>query len=268
MNGSFIGGGVMAEAILGGILNAGIAVPADVRFGEPIKSRRSHLADTYGVIATSDNGEALKDTQIVILAVKPQHLGPVMNDLKDHLKPGQAVLSIVAGATLKTLSRGLQHKTIVRVMPNTPAQVRQGMTVWTATDDVSEQQHTTAQQILGSFGEEVFVADEKYMDMATALSASGPAYVFLFVEALIDSGVYMGLQRDMSRKLVLQTVLGSTEYVRQAGQHPAELKDMVSSPAGGTVEALRSFEQAGFRAAVIDAVTTAYKKYQALGKTD
>ena len=258
----------MAEAILGGILNGGIAVPGDIRLGEPIKNRRSHLTKTYGVIATSDNVGALEGTEVVILAVKPQHLGPVMNDIKGHLQPEQAVLSIVAGATLKTLSQGLQHKTVVRVMPNTPAQVRQGMTVWTTTDDISEEQHGTAQNILASFGEEAFVADEKYMDMATALSASGPAYVFLFIEALIDSGVYIGLQRDMSRKLVLQTVLGSTEYVRQAGQHPAELKDMVSSPAGGTVEALRAFEQAGFRAAVIDAVTTAYKKYQTLGKTE
>ena len=153
-------------------------------------------------------------------------------------------------------------------MPNMPAQIGCGMTVWTASKEVNQEHIALTKRLTELLGEQLYVEEEKYIDMATALSASGPAYVFLFIEALIDSGVYMGLQRDISRKLVLQTVLGSTEYVRQSGQHPAKLKDMVSSPAGGTVEALRTFEQAGFRAAVIDAVTTAHKKYQVLGKTD
>lgn len=257
----------MAESILGGILDSNVAVAENVRFGEPVEERRAALADTYGVTASADNVAMIEGADIVVLAVKPQHLGQVMNEIKSGIQREQAVLSIVAGTTLETLSKELRHRALVRVMPNTPAQVREGMTVWTATDQVTEEQRAAAKQILGSFGQELYVDDEKYIDMVTALSASGPAYVFLFIEALIDAGVYMGLQRPMARQLVLQTVLGSTKYVQETGRHPAELKDMVTSPAGGTVEALMSFEKSGFRGAVLEAVDAAYKKYQALGKS-
>ncbi len=256
----------MAEAILGGILDAGIANAEDIRFGEPVEERRAVLMDEYGVAASADNVAMIEGADIVILAVKPQHLAPVMDGIKSAVQRDQAVLSIVAGATLETLSKGLRHRALVRVMPNTPAQIREGMTVWTATDHVTDEQKAVSKQILESFGEQIYVDDEKYIDMVTALSASGPAYVFLFIEALIDSGVYMGLQRPMARQLVLQTVLGSTKYVQETGKHPAELKDMVSSPAGGTVEALMSFEKSAFRGAILEAVDAAYKKYQALGK--
>ena len=256
----------MTEAILGGILDAGVAKANEIRFGEPVGERRVVLAETYGVTASANNLGVIEGADIVILGVKPQHLSSVMSEVKSAIQREQAVLSIVAGATLETLSKGLCHRALVRVMPNTPAQVREGMTVWTATDQVSQVQRTASQKILASFGEEIYVDDEKYIDMVTALSASGPAYVFLFIEALIDSGVYMGLQRPMARKLVLQTVLGSTKYVQETGKHPAELKDMVSSPAGGTVEALMSFEKSAFRGAILEAVDAAYKKYQALGK--
>ncbi len=256
----------MAEAILGGILDSGVAKAEEIRFGEPVAGRRATLAETYGVLTDSDNLAMIDGVDIIILAVKPQQLDSAMNDIKAGLRGGQAVLSIVAGATLESLSRGLRHRAVVRVMPNTPAQIREGMTVWTATDQVTDEQKAASQRIVASFGEELYVEDEKYLDMVTALSASGPAYVFLFIEALIDAGVYMGLQRPMARDLVLQTVLGSAKYVRETGMHPAELKDMVSSPAGGTVEALMSFERSAFRGVVLEAVDSAYRKYQALGK--
>ena len=263
---TFIGGGVMAEAILGGILDGGVAKAEDIRFGEPVAERRETLAAAYGVAADADNLKMIDGADIVVLAMKPQNLSSAIDGIKADLQADQAVLSIVAGATLDTLSKGLEHDSVVRVMPNTPAQIREGMTVWTATEQVTDEQKETSRQIIASFGEEIYVEDEKYIDMVTALSASGPAYVFLFIEALIDSGVYMGLQRPMARQLVLQTVIGSAKYVQETGMHPAELKDMVSSPAGGTVEALMSFERSAFRGAVLEAVESAYLKYRALGE--
>lgn len=263
---AFIGGGVMAEAILGGILDSGVASPDDIRVGEPVEQRRDLLVAVYGVAADSDNLAAIDRADVVILSTKPQHLGEAMDSIAAGLRDGQVVVSIAAGATLDTLRNGLRHGALVRVMPNTPAQIREGMTVWTASGQVSDEHKAAIRRILASFGEEVYVEDERYIDMVTALSASGPAYVFLFIEALIDAGVYMGLQRPMARDLVLQTVIGSARYVRETGKHPAELKDMVSSPAGGTVEALMSLEKSAFRGAVLEAVDAAYRKYRALGK--
>lgn len=256
----------MAEAILGGILDSGVASPDDIRVGEPVQQRRVLLVDTYGVTAESDNLAAIDGAEIVILSTKPQHLDAAMKSIKAGLRDGQVVASIAAGATLDTLRNGLMHGALVRVMPNTPSQIREGMTVWTASSQVSDEHKAAIRRILASFGEEVYLEDERYIDMVTALSASGPAYVFLFIEALIDAGVYMGLQRPMARDLILQTVIGSARYVRETGKHPAELKDMVSSPAGGTVEALMSLEKSAFRGAVLEAVDAAYQKYRALGK--
>lgn len=255
----------MAEAILGGILGAKLAAPSDIKVGEPLKDRRAHLSETYGVQTLADNGSAAAGAEIVILSVKPQQLAGVMAELAPALAGGQVVLSIVAGARISTLTAGLGHSAVIRVMPNTPARIGAGMTVWTATSEVPEQMIAASRDILRTLGEELYLHDEKLMDMATALSASGPAYVFLFIEALIEAGVYMGMPRDMSRKLVLQTVLGSTRLVQETGRHPAELKEMVTSPGGGTAEALLALEQGGFRAVVIDAVAAAYEKYKELG---
>ena len=256
----------MAEAIIGSILDAKIAAPRDMLVGEPLKERRDHLAETHGLSVHARNQDVVDGADIVVLSVKPQSLSEVMADVGPALNSDQAVLSIVAGAKTATLASGLDHAAIIRVMPNTPAQIGAGMTVWTALPAVPQEKIDASRNILATLGEELFVQDEKLIDMATALSASGPAYVFLFIEALIDAGVYLGLQRDVSRRLVLQTVHGSTELVKESGKHPAELKDMVSSPGGGTVEALMAFEQAGFRGAVLEAVTAAYEKYRALGE--
>ena len=262
---SFIGGGVMAEALVGGIVDANIAAPKDIRIGEPVPERRALLEERYGVVAQAGNPDVLDGADIVVLAVKPAHLVTAMADIGPRLDSRQAVLSIVAGASIGALANGLNHPAVVRVMPNTPAQIRAGMTVWTASKEVPEDKIEASREILRTLGEELYVPDEKLIDMATALSASGPAYVFLFIESLIDAGVYLGMQRDMARKLVLQTVLGSTRLVLESGRHPAELKDMVSSPGGGTVEALMEFESGGFRATILEAVAAAYEKYQALG---
>ena len=263
---SFVGGGKMAESIVHGVLAGKLAAPGDIAVGEPVAERRAFLRDEFGVSPVADNLEAVSEADLVVLAVKPQDLGPVLAELKGTLGDAQAALSIVAGARMSTLSQGLAHGSVVRVMPNTPAQVGCGMTLWTCSPGVTEAQRDMTKAVLSSVGEEICVSDEKYMDMATALSASGPAYVFLFIEALIDAGVYVGMPRDMARTMALQTVLGSTKLVMETGKHPAELKDMVVSPGGTTAEALRVLEEHAVPAALVAAVDAAYKKSVQLGQ--
>ena len=264
---SFIGGGKMAEAIVHGVLAGKLAAPRDIAIGEPVPERRVFLESEFGVAPVSDNLEAASGADLVVLAVKPQDLGGVLAQLKGSLRPEQAALSIVAGARMSTLSDGLNHGAVVRVMPNTPAQVGSGMTLWTCSPGVTDGQRGMARSVLATVGEEIHVSDEKYMDMATALSASGPAYVFLFIEALIDAGVYVGMPRDMARTLALQTVFGSTRLVMETGRHPAELKDMVVSPGGTTAEALRILEEQGVPAAIVAAVDAAFRKSIQLGQS-
>ena len=262
---AFIGGGVMAEAIIGGILEAEIASARDICVGEPVESRRRYLEEAYGLTTQADNLQAVDGADLTVLAVKPQSLPYVFPQVSGKLAEDNTVLSIVAGATMNALIEGLSHDSVIRVMPNTPAQIGAGMTMWTASDAVTKAARNATRSILQTLGEEVYAYDEGMIDMATALSASGPAYVFLFIEALIDAGVYLGLARDVSRQLALQTVLGSARLVKDSGKHPAELKDMVTSPGGTTIEALKAFEDGGFRAAVFGAVSAAYDKSRALG---
>ena len=256
----------MAEAILHGVLSGKLAAPEDISVGEPVAERREYLSSQFGVATDADNLKSAQQANLVVLAVKPQDLGPVMGQLKGHLDSQQAALSIVAGAKMETLSDGLGHKSVIRVMPNTPAQIGAGMTLWTCSEGVDAPQREMAKSVLGTIGQEIYVSDEKYMDMATALSASGPAYVFLFIEALIDAGVYVGMPRDMARTLALQTVYGSTKLVMETGMHPAEAKDIVVSPAGTTAEALRVLEDRGVPAAIVSAVDAAYRKSIQLGQ--
>ena len=200
-----------------------------------------------------------------MLSVKPQRLTEVMKGLKG-IRPDALVLSIIAGASMKKISAGLKHKSIVRSMPNTPGQIGEGITVWAASKEVSEEQRGLAQTILGALGAEVYVEDESYLDMATALSGSGPAYVFLFTEALIDAGVHMGFPRRIAEQLVLQTIKGSADFYEQAGRHPATLRNQVTSPGGTSAEALYYLEKAGFRTAISRAVWAAYQRSLELGR--
>jgi pyrroline-5-carboxylate reductase len=265
VNISFVGGGTMAETLMGGILGARLAAPQNIRVGEPLEMRRAFLEREYGLKAHARNLDAVDGADITVLAVKPQDLAPVMEELNGALGQGNAVLSIVAGARMSTLVEGLDHAAVIRVMPNTPARIGAGMCVWTAADEVAEAAVAATREILRTMGEELYVTDEKLIDMATALSASGPAYVFQFIEALIDAGVYLGMPRDAARQLTLQTVLGSAMLAKDSGRHPAELKDMVTSPGGTTVEALLALEQGGFKASVMQAVKAAYDKSRELG---
>ena len=262
---SFVGGGVMAEALLKGIVNSGLSNPGELTVSDPLDERRLYLESEYGINTVESNSSIVDGNGIVILAVKPQILPYVLSDLRGKISDARSVASIVAGATSMTIREGLSHNAVVRIMPNTPAQIGHGMSVWYSTGDVAELDRSFIGKMLRTLGDEVYVEDEKFVDMATALSASGPAYVFLFIESLIDAGVYLGMSRDMARRLVLQTVLGSTELVKQSGRHPAELKDMVTSPGGTTIEALVSMEDEGFRASVIKGVRSAYDRSLELG---
>ena len=263
---AFIGGGTMAEAIISGVLSKGVTTAGEVSVGEPVEDRCRALRERYGVFATTTNTEAAERGDIVVLSVKPQNLPEVLAGINGNLRGDQAALSIIAGARMSTIVEGLGHEAVIRVMPNTPAQIGEGMSLWTCSPQVPESTREAARSILVTVGKEVYVSDEKYLDMATALSASGPAYVFLFIEALIDAGVHVGLPRDMSRTLALQTVLGSTKLVEETGRHPAALKDMVTSPGGTTVEGLLALEEGGLRATVVNAVVAAYERSVELGQ--
>ncbi len=256
---AFIGGGTMGEAMVRCLLTRGVAVPQDIVISDVSPVRRELLSREYGVGTLANNRKAIEGSELIILAVKPQDLPQVMKEL-ENLSPEQVVLSIVAGASLDNLCKGLNHRRIIRAMPNMPAQIGEGMTVWTTSNEVSQKQKEMAQTILRSLGGEMHVSDEKYLDMATALSGSGPAYVFLFIEALVDAGVHIGLPRDIAQKLVIQTMLGSASAVQKTGKHPAELRNMVTSPGGTTTEALLRLERGGFRSVLLEAVAVAYDK--------
>jgi pyrroline-5-carboxylate reductase len=262
---SFIGGGVMAEAMIKGILGNDLMVANQLIVSGPNVERGSQLADRYGIRFTIDNSEAADFGETVVLSIKPQVLPHVIGDLRGHLRRNALLLSILAGVRISTILRGLAHPAIVRAMPNTPAQVGMGMTVWTATHEVSERQREHTRAVLGALGEELYVEDEGYLDMATALSGTGPAYILLFMEALIDAGVHMGFSRRIAEQLVLQTMAGAVEVARQSNLHPAELRNMVTSPGGTSAEALYELEKGTLRTVVSKAVWAAYRKSKYLG---
>jgi len=262
---AFIGGGVMGEVMLSAILDKSLATPESVSVSDISQSRRQYLGQKYGVVVLSNNRQAIDSGDIVILAIKPQNLAGVMAELNGQLKSNQLVLSIIAGARINTLCLGLNHSLVVRVMPNTPAQIGEGMSVWTATAEVTKPQKGWVSSILRAMGKEVYVDDEGYIDMATAVSASGPAYIFLFIESLVEAAVRIGLPHDMARELVLQTLLGSGHLVQKSGKEPSELRRMVTSPGGTTAEALLQLEQGGFSDLILQAVIAAYNKARRLG---
>ncbi|MFC1904013.1 pyrroline-5-carboxylate reductase [Chloroflexota bacterium] len=263
---AFIGGGAMGEAILSAILEKGLSTPQSTCVSDVKEERRRYLEQKYGVAVTDNNLEAESKSDIVILAIKPQDLTRAMAELSGQFKPNQLVLSIVASAQIYTLCQGLNHRQIVRVMPNTPAQIGQGMSVWTATAEITETQKEWASSILRTMGKEIYFDDEKYIDMATTISGCGPAYFFLFIEYLIDSAAKLGLPRDTAEELVLQTMLGSGHLLQRSGKPPAELRRTVTSPGGITAEAIRQFEEGGLGNLVTQAVNAAYKRAKELSR--
>lgn len=265
---SFIGSGAMGTAMIAGLTSKDLIDPELTTASDPFPAQLEMMAERYQVRTTQSNTEAVKDKDIIILSIKPQNLAEVGQELRGHIPPDAFVLSIIAGATITKIGQFLHHYKVVRVMPNTPARVGKGMSVWTATDDVTETQRQQAKAILAALGEEIYVDHEDYLDMATALSGTGPAYVFLFMEAMIDAGVQLGFSRRVSEQLVFQTIEGSVAFARDSGRHVAELRNMVTSPGGTTADALYHLEKGGFRTVLSKAIWSAYQKSRYLGGLD
>jgi pyrroline-5-carboxylate reductase len=263
---SFIGGGVMGEAMVQGLLAKRLLNAEGITVSEPREERREELRTKHGIRVTADNREAAGSCDILVFSVKPQDLGKVLADLKGLLRPQQMVLSIVAGARLRTISQGLSHDAIVRVMPNTPAQIGEGISVWTATPTVNENQLGQARNILQALGKELYMNDEKFLDMATAVSGTGPTYVFLVMEAMIDAAVHLGFPRHIAYELVTETMRGSLMFAMKSKKHPAELRNMVTSPGGTSAEALYQLEKGTLRTVLSKAIWAAYERTRSLGE--
>jgi len=263
---AIVGAGVMAEAMIAGLL-ADRAVGADrLVASHPRRDRRDVLAERHGIKAVARNAEAIDGSEIVVLAVKPQMLASVMRELRTSLADDQVVLSIVAGATLRTLSVGLRHEAVVRAMPNTPAQIRKGITVWAASASCSARQRDLARSVLRALGDEKEVADEEFVAMATALSGTGPTYLFAVMEALVDAGVHLGFPRELAHDLVAATLVGSAEFAARSDLHPAQLRNAVTSPGGTSAAAIYELEKGRLRTVFSDAVWAAYRRTQELGE--
>lgn len=264
---AFIGPGVMAEAMISGLINKKVVAAKSIVVSGPNAARVAELSERYAVLYLTDNAEAAKNADVIVLAVKPQRLDRVMPELCGAVKPSALVISIVAGATIDKIAAGLDHGAIVRSMPNTPAQIGEGITVWTAAETVSDKQKEISREILTAFGDEIFLDEERFLDMATALSGTGPAYVFLFMEAMVDAGVHLGFSRRVAEVLVAKTVRGSVDYYSRPDDptHLARLRNQVTSPGGTSAAALYYLEKAGFRTAISRAIWAAYERSRELG---
>jgi len=264
---AFVGCGMMGEAMIKGLLREGLVDPRQIVASHPRAERCLELENRYGVRVTDNNTEAASDATFVVIAVKPQFLAEVIADLDGVLGVDTMVLSVVAGARMATLCDELGVPRVVRAMPNTPAQIGRGISVWTATDAVDEVDRTKVRTVLSALGTEEFVTHESELDMATALSGTGPAYVFVFMEALVDAGVHMGFSRRVAERLVFETMIGSVEFAKGAPEHLAELRNQVTSPGGTTAEAHYELERGRLRTVLSDAVWAAYRRCQKLGGT-
>ena len=255
----------MAEAMLARALAAALCTPDDILVAEPVDSRRAQIAERYGVAVTPQNAAAAQSDALLVLAVKPQHVAHVYDDLRGALDPGRTVLSIAAGVPLRAIADGLAHERIIRVMPNTPARIGAGISVWTAAPPVPEDARRDAAALLQTLGREWYVDSEDYIDMATAVSGSGPAYVFAFIEALTEAGVFIGMPREMAQTLAVETTAGAARLARESGTSPALLREMVTSPGGTTAAALHAFERGRLRGTVMDAAAAALARARELG---
>ena len=257
---SIIGGGTMGTTFGRALIANNLAAPEDITFAEVDAGRRTTLSDSTGAKVTERADEAVAGTSVVFMAVKPQDFPSVGNVLQGLILPEQLVVSIMAGVSIQNLRDHLGHRSVVRAMPNTPAQIGQGITVWTAPEEVNEAQRSAVQTLLATMGREVYVTDERQIDLATAVSGSGPGFVFLLLEALVDGAVQIGMRRELASELVYQTVLGSAAYALESELHTSELRNMVTSPGGTTAAGLYAMEEAGMRSGAINAILAAYQR--------
>ena len=258
----------MGSAFVRGVLAAGVVPASSITVSDPGLEARDEFVRLHEITTVDDNRVAIGGAEFVVIAVKPQSMPGVLAELRDLFLPTQTVLSVVAGVTLDAIAAGLNHPSVIRAMPNTPAQIGAGVTVWIAARHVDADRRRQVEILLGALGKAFEVDDENVLDMATALSGSGPGYVFLFLEALIDAGVYLGMTHALSTALATETIIGSAMMVRETGMHPAALRNMVTSPAGTTAAGLAELESGALRALVDRAVLAAYARSRALGRTD
>src|SRR3954464_5856455 len=261
-----VGSGVMAEAMIAGMLRGALVEPSQVVASHPRPERRETLEREYGVRTVSSNVEAVVAADVILLGIKPQMLSRVGREIGPHLRRGQLVLSVLAGATTAALTGLLGHDQVVRSMPNTPARLGKGMTVWYATPETTDTQRAQAAALLGALGHQLEVDDEKMVAMATAVSGTGPTYVFLVMEALIDAAVHLGFPRHIAHDLVIETLEGSTLFAKSSGLHPAQLRNMVTSPGGTSAAALHELESGRLRTVLSEAVWAAFRRTDELGK--
>ncbi len=263
---AIIGPGVMGRTLVASLIHAGGCPPAEIAIAGPNPLRLDELCTEFLVSGSTSNRQVMEEADVVILAIKPQRLAQVANGARGAIRPDALLISIMAGVSIEALRRSFGVERVVRSMPNTPAQIGMGFTVWAQSSAVSPEQHALAASIFQTLGQEIFVEDEDYLDMATALSGTGPAYVFLFMEAMIDAGVHMGFPRRIAEQLVVQTLKGSVEYYDHNHEHPASLRNEVTSPGGTSAEALYYLEKAGFRTAISRAIWAAYQRSKELGE--
>lgn len=265
----FVGCGVMAESMVAGLIRQKIVTADRIVASHPREDRRDELSSKYGIDCFEQNSDAVKglpDDGIVLLCVKPQRLSGVLKELSSAVKPTQLIVSIVAGARLEKISEGLGNDMVVRAMPNTPSQIGKGMTAWTCSDPVNESHKQQVRTMLSALGKELHVETENMIDMATSLSATGPTYIFMVMEAMTDAGVHLGFSREVSKELVQQTMLGSVLFAMESNKHPAELRNMVTSPGGTSAEAIYQMEKGTLRTVLSKAIHAAYKRAVELGK--
>ena len=265
---AFIGCGTMGEAMVRGLLHENLVDPEQIVVSHPRPERREELGQRWGVETRADNAAAANGASVVVLTVKPQVLDEVFADLAGCLASNALVMSIVAGARMARIAAALDTPAVVRVMPNTPAQIGCGISVWAATPVVTDTGREQARTILSALGQDEYVTHENELDMATALSGTGPAYVFLFMEALVDAGVHLGFSRRVASRLVLETLRGSVEYAASAPEHLARLRNQVTSPGGTTASAHYQLEKGGLRTVLSDAVWAAYRRCVQLGEAE
>jgi pyrroline-5-carboxylate reductase len=260
-----VGSGVMAEAMIAGLLRGDLVAPDQIVASHPRPERRDHLRAEYGIRVVAGNLEAIDGADVVLLGIKPQMLAKVGREIGPQLRQGQVVLSILAGATTTALIGTLGHDQVIRAMPNTPARLGKGVTVWYATPNTTADQREQAATLLGALGIQIEVDDEKMVAMATAVSGTGPTYVFLVMEALIDAAVHLGFPRHVAHDLVVETLEGSTLFAKQSQMHPAELRNMVTSPGGTSAAALHELESGRLRTVLSEAVWAAFRRTIELG---
>jgi len=263
----FIGAGNMAEALVKGLLTSGIFTKDQVIMSDVVQERLDLMSLLYGVKTARKNTDVVKFSDLVVLAVKPNQINEVLLEIKGLLIPKKILISIAAGISTSSISEILKKRTkLVRVMPNTPALVLAGASVLYCNSLVNREERENVRRIFESIGVAYVIENEDLLDAVTGLSGSGPAFVAMFIEALSDGGVKMGLSRNMAVRLAAQTVYGTAKMVLESGIHPAELKDRVASPAGTTIEGIKELEVHGFRGGVISAVESAIRRSKELSK--